>query len=76
MFEQTLRQLDLLHIFCNTGTLALPDKSAFTLGCCAYISGNVLVHMLQLLHVFIATSPLVMTPYSLFPYYVIMYVCS
>ena len=43
-----LRVLEVLHISCNTGTFALSDMSAFAhaLGCCANISGNVLVPVL------------------------------
>jgi len=43
------RVQEVLHISCNTGTHALPDMSTLALGCCAYISGNALVPVLQLL---------------------------
>ena len=39
------------HNSCNIGTRALPDMYALALGHRAYISGNALVPMLQLLDV-------------------------
>ena len=48
---QILRVPEVLHISCNTGTRALPDMYALALGRRAYISGNALVPVLQLLHV-------------------------
>ena len=42
----------MLHISCDIGTFALSDMSALahSLGCCANISGNVLIPVLQLLY--------------------------
>ena len=45
------RVLEVLHNSCNIGTRALPDMYALALGHRAYISGNALVPMLQLLNV-------------------------
>ena len=39
------------HISYNTGNPALPDMSALALGHRAYISGNALFPVLQLMHV-------------------------
>jgi len=43
--------MEVLHNSCNIGTRALPDMYALALGHRAYISGNALMPMLQLLNV-------------------------
>ena len=50
MYGQILRVLEVLHISCNTGTLALLDLSTLAIKCHVYISGNIIVPVLQLLH--------------------------
>ena len=51
----TVASPEVLHISCNTGGRALPDMSALThaegVVCSVYISGNVLLPVLQLMHV-------------------------
>ena len=46
---------EVLHISSNIGTCALTDMSALALGHRAYISGNALIPVLQLLHISLTT---------------------